>query len=314
LFEDLAVDQGIVIRSTGAFYSVLLANGDKQECVLRGKFRLNDLKSTNPVAVGDRVAVDVEGAQPVIYQILPRRNYILRRATRSRSQFQILCANIDLAVMVATLDQPFTPLGYIDSFLVMAEAYHIPAALIFNKTDLITAQKDKDKLADFALTYQDAGYPVRLLSLKENRGIEKVKALFENRISFISGPSGTGKTSLINALIPDLGLRTGQISDHTGKGRHTTTYACMHLFNNGAIIDAPGFREYEVVNLKRQEVAHFFPEFRQRMSQCRFNNCMHVEEPGCAIRESVGNAEIAASRYHTYLNMLGALAQQSEFS
>jgi ribosome biogenesis GTPase len=285
------------------------------EATLRGKFRLQDLDTTNPVAVGDRVRLELPpSGAPVIVDIAPRQNYILRKATKSGSQVQMLAANIDQAVLVASIAQPFTALGYIDRFLVMCEAYGISARILWNKVDLLRNDADRNRLADFALTYQDAGYPVTALSALNPDHLERLRAIFAGKRSFLAGPSGVGKSSVANALVPGLGIKTRELVKQTQKGRHTTTYAELHPLPPiaGEVIDAPGFREFDLVGITAAELGHFFPEFRQRLGQCRYHNCLHQNEPDCAIKAAYEAGQIAHTRYHTYSQMLLDLQQPTK--
>ncbi|MCS6905123.1 MAG: ribosome small subunit-dependent GTPase A [Bacteroidia bacterium] len=303
-------DTGIVIRSTGGSYKVKTESGKVIDCVLRGKLRLEELKTTNPVAVGDRVVYYFENEEKaVIEEILPRKNFIQRRSTRSSSFQQVLCANIDQALIVVTIDEPFTPLSFVDSFLVMAEAFRIPAIVVFNKIDIARKkEKNWEKLKDYVCIYAEIGYKVLALSALNVEDRPKIVEVLANKISFISGLSGSGKSSLINLADPKLHLKTAPISHHTKKGRHTTTYAQMYdLEFGGSIIDVPGFREFEITDIDRYELSHYFPEMRKYFHQCKFNNCTHTSEPGCAIIRAVQEGEIASTRYNTYLGMLNNL-------
>jgi ribosome biogenesis GTPase len=302
--------EGKVIRSTGAAYRVRTGKGEVIECSLRGKFRLDDLKTTNPLAVGDQVEIRFEGSDWVISKILPRNNYLLRKAVKLSSQTQMLCANIDQAVLIVTLSKPFTPLGYIDRFLVMAEAYHIPVVLLFNKIDLITSDKEKEKLIDFMFTYADIGYAVDKLVATDLQYQTSMQDILKDKVSFIAGPSGAGKSSFINLVDPELNLKTGLVSEHTEKGKHTTTFAeLFQLHCGGEIIDAPGFREFDITGIERTELSHYFREMRPLLPGCRFNNCTHTNEPGCAVKAALEEGELAHTRYNTYLGMLESIEQ-----
>lgn len=307
---------GVVVRSTGAQYRVRTTEGELVTATIRGKFRLDDLDSTNPIAVGDRVTLDTateEGA--VITEIAPRDNYILRRSTHNAHQRQILAANVDQAVFVYTVEYPFTPLGYLDRFLVMCEAYHIPAVIVFTKVDLLkTKEKLWAKLADYRAIYEDAGYPHLALNATNPENAPKVQALLQGKVTFLAGPSGAGKSSLVNLADPNLRLRTQPLSRHSGKGQHTTTFAEMHpLAIGGYVVDAPGFREFEVVGLAPEELSGYYPEMRQRVNQCRFHNCTHTTEPDCAVLAAVASADIPESRYNTYKSIFSHLKQQTDW-
>lgn len=297
--------EGLVERSVGSSYDVRLPDGQRINCTLRGKLRLADNKGTNPVAVGDRVRLETAGEVPVIAEVLPRHNHLIRKAVKKSAQYQVLAANIDQAICVACIELPFTPLGYIDRFLVMAEAYHIPAVIVFNKIDLLDKEKHLDKLADFVALYESLGYRVLMLSALDPGYADAVKDLLQGKISFLIGQSGSGKSTLVNLADPELRLRTGDISLHTGKGKHTTTFAELHhLAFGGAVIDAPGFKEFDLVGIDKYELSHYFPEMRALLGQCRFNNCTHTFEPDCAIKAAVAEGTIADSRFNTYLSML----------
>lgn len=299
--------RGIVMRTTGSFYRVRDPEGKLTECTLRGKIRTQDLKSTNPIAVGDTVIFRYDSREESgqILDIEPRKNYILRKSVKLSSQYHILCANVDQAVLIATLEEPFTPLGYIDRFLVSCEAFHIPAVIIFNKIDRLISQRLQDKAEDYYRIYESCGYTVFPLSATNPEYADRAKKILENKTSFLAGHSGAGKSTFINLADPDLHLKTGQISDSSGKGKHTTTFAEMFpLSFGGFVIDAPGFKEMELYDMKRTELSHYFPEMRKLISECRFNDCTHTREPGCAIKEAIAHKSISETRYHTYLSML----------
>jgi len=297
--------QGLIIKSTGSWYQVQLPDGQRIDCRIKGKFRIKGIVTTNPVAVGDVVDIEMEPDQEtgVITNLHPRRNYIIRKAINLSKQGQIIAANLDQAMLVVTLASPRTSLGFIDRFLVTAEAYDIPAKLIFNKLDLFS-EEGLEILADYQSVYENIGYPCYSVSALEGTNIDQVKALLKDKVTLISGHSGVGKSSLINALLPELALRTHQVSDWSDKGMHTTTFAEMfELPEGGFIIDTPGIRELGVIDIEKQELGHFFPEMRERMNDCRFNNCRHINEPGCAVLAALENGEIELSRYESYLSI-----------
>lgn len=302
---------GIVMRTTGSFYRIRQASGHITECTLRGKIRTQELKSTNPVAVGDKVTFipeELDGATGTITSILPRNNYILRKSVKLSSQYHILCANVDQAVLIATVEEPFTPLGYIDRFLVSCEAFHIPAIIVFNKTDRLTTPKLRDKAMDWYKVYRTCGYPVFPFCATEPEQAAQAREILQNKTSFLAGHSGAGKSTFINLADSNLDLKTGQISKGSGKGKHTTTFAEMfELSFGGFVIDAPGFKEMELYEFSRQELSHYFPEMRKYLEGCRFNDCTHTKEPGCAIREEVLRGNIPESRFNTYLSMLSQI-------
>ncbi|MBL7894139.1 MAG: ribosome small subunit-dependent GTPase A [Bacteroidia bacterium] len=296
---------GILTKSTGSRYLVRLPNGEIIDCVLKGKIRLDGRKTTNPVAVGDVVDVESdENGDYVIANIHPRKNYIIRKSINLSKQAQILASNLDQAMLVVTLVAPRTSLGFIDRFLITAEAYSIPAILVFNKSDVL----DEELLGlqqEIISIYENAGYKCIVVSSLKNRNVEEVKALLKDKTTLISGHSGVGKSTLINAIEPGLDLKTGDISSVHLKGMHTTTFAELHpLSFGGFIIDTPGIKELGLVEMKKEEVGHYFPEIRKVMNNCKFNNCLHVNEPKCAVKEAVENGEISEERYHSYLGIL----------
>jgi ribosome biogenesis GTPase len=296
--------QGLVTKSTGSWYQV--RSGDQTiDCRIKGKFRTKGITTTNPLAVGDVVDFEMEPEQGtgVVTNLIQRKNYIIRKSINLSKQAQIIAANLDLALLVVTLASPRTSLGFIDRFLVTAEAYGIPACLIFNKLDLFS-DEGLEILADYQSIYENIGYSCYSVSALEGTNIDKVQNLLKDKVTLFSGHSGVGKSSLINQLLPDLDLRTNMISDWSDKGMHTTTFAEMfELPQGGYIIDTPGIRELGVIDIEKQELSHFFPEMRERLNQCRFNNCRHINEPGCAILEAIEEGEIAPSRYDSYLSI-----------
>jgi ribosome biogenesis GTPase len=297
--------QGLIIKSTGSWYQVQTPGGQRIDCRIKGKFRIKGITTTNPLAVGDIVDFDMEPEQEtgVIINLHQRKNYIIRKSINLSKQGQIIAANLDRAFLVVTLASPRTSLGFIDRFLVTAEAYAIPASLIFNKLDLFS-DEGLEVLADYKAVYQKIGYPCYEVSALEGTNIDLVQNLLKGQITLFSGHSGVGKSSLINALLPDLELRTNQVSDWSDKGMHTTTFAEMfELPQGGFIIDTPGIRELGVIDIEKNELNHFFPEMRARMNDCRFNNCRHINEPGCAVLEALEQGEIELSRYESYLSI-----------
>lgn len=297
--------QGVIIKSTGSWYQVQTPDGNRYEARIKGKFRIKGLSTTNPIAVGDQIDFEFEPGSDnaVINNLHPRRNYIIRKSINLSKQAQIIAANLDQAFLVVTLASPRTSLGFIDRFLVTAEAYDIPARLVFNKIDLFS-DKGLAILADYQLMYEKIGYPCYAVSALKGANINQVHELISNKTTLLSGHSGVGKSSLINALLPELTIRTGEVSDWSDKGMHTTTFAEMHqLPGGGFIVDTPGIRELGVIDIEQGELSHFFPEMRERMNQCRFNNCRHINEPGCAIVAAVETDEIELSRYESYLSI-----------
>lgn len=297
--------KGLVTKSTGSWYQVLGDDGNNYNCRIKGKFRTKDIKTTNPVAVGDRVDIELEPEQDtaVIIRLQERRNYIIRKSVNLSKQAQILAANLDQAFLVVTLASPPTSLGFIDRFLVTAEAYDIPAGLIFNKLDLFS-DAGLGILKDYQAIYENIGYPCFEVSALESTNIDHIKSLFKDKTTLLSGHSGVGKSTLINAVYPEAKLRTGDISDWSDKGKHTTTFAEMIILPfGGQLIDTPGIRELGIIDIGQQELSHFFPEMRAMMNTCRFNNCRHVNEPGCRIVAAVEEGEIEPSRYDSYLSI-----------
>jgi len=327
------MQEGLVIRTTGSWYRVLQGErlkvkGENEipltshlspltftDCRLRGNYRLRGNKQTNPVAVGDHVFFEVQDdGTGVIHDVADRKNYIVRRATKLSKQTHVIASNIDLLCIVATLGLPRTSTGFIDRLLVTAEAYHIPAAILFNKCDLYD-----DELwevhNEIKSIYTAAGYPVLEVSALRGDGLDELKAMIAGKTVLFSGHSGVGKSALLNALSPELGLKVGNISDWSLKGKHTTTFAEIHpveLITHHAslityLIDTPGIKEFGMVDFNGQELSHFFPEMRARLHDCRFANCTHQHEPGCAIKKAVEEGLVSAERYQNYLNILAGL-------
>jgi ribosome biogenesis GTPase len=294
---------GVVIKSTGSNYLVKL-NDQIVSCKLKGKIRLEGRKTTNPIAVGDHIEVELINNEGNIVRILPRKNYIIRKSLNLSKQAHILASNLDLAVLVCTMVAPRTSLGFIDRFLITAEAYQIPAILIFNKCDLL--DQELNAIQDEVIQiYSNIGYACYKSSFKDPQSIEIIKTLLKDKTTLFAGHSGAGKSTLINNLEPGLNLKTGEISAAHLKGTHTTTFAELHTLSfGGFVIDSPGIKELGLVEMKKEEVGHYFPEIRQRMQDCKFNNCLHQNEPGCAIMKAVESGEINEERYMSYLKIL----------
>lgn len=299
--------KAIVYKSTGSWYVVKSDQGQWFNARIRGVLKMDDITSTNPVAVGDIVNIDIEEEEAgtaIINSIADRRNYINRQSPKSKYQHHIVAANLDQSVLVATLREPRTSQGFIDRFLVASEMYHVPAVIVFNKWDLYR-EKEKQQYEEWAAMYGEAGYPVIVCSTVTGEGIEALKQKLTGKISLFSGHSGVGKSTLLNAILPELKLRTQDVSGWSGKGMHTTTFAEMFdLPGGGSLIDTPGVREFGLVNVTKQELSHYFPEMRSRLNDCQFNNCQHLNEPGCAIKQAVEEGVITAERYESYISLL----------
>ena len=350
------MQEGLVIRTTGSWYKVLVrgyglevidacAEQPRQpsvtnnpstithliDCRLRGNYRLRGNKQTNPVAAGDRVLFELQDdGTGVIHEVQDRRNYIVRRATKLSKQTHVIAANIDLLCIVATLGLPRTSTGFIDRLLVTAEAYHIPAAIIFNKSDLLVDEDLHAMQDELSALYRSVGYTVMEVSALTGDGIDGVKEFIAGKTVLFSGHSGVGKSALLNALSPGLGLRVGQLSDWSLKGRHTTTFAEIHpislevgtrnselvdIHKTSALtylIDTPGIKEFGMVDFNAQELSHFFPEMRAVLHGCRFANCTHRHEPGCAVMQAVDDGSISPERYRNYLNILEDIEQEAQ--
>lgn len=306
--------QAVVYRSTGSWYTVKDEGGKFWNARIKGVFKIDeDITSTNPIAVGDVVDMELENDSEntvTITRIHDRHNYINRLSPRLKHHQHIVAANIDQSLMIATIKEPRTSQGFIDRFLVACEMYHVPAVVIFNKYDVYKS-KDIEKFEEFKAIYETVGYKVVATSIKENKNIDEVQKLLKNKITLISGHSGVGKSSFINAVIPGATLRTKDVSGWSGKGMHTTTFAEMYdLPFGGKIIDTPGMREFGLVGIEKQELSGYFPEMRIRLNDCQFNNCLHINEPDCAIKEAVQNGEIHEDRYVSYYTILESLQEQ----
>jgi ribosome biogenesis GTPase / thiamine phosphate phosphatase len=280
--------------------------GEVIDCTIKGKFRVKEVRTTNPLAVGDKIIFEFEkgGATGIINELLDRKNYILRKASNLSKESQILAANIDHLYLMISIILPETPVEFIDRFLVTAEAYRVPASIIINKIDLY-GKVEMDRLEFLVSMYRKIGYESFRLSIEENTGIEALRLKMKDKINLLSGNSGVGKTSLINAFDRSLNLKTAKISDYHKQGKHITTFPEMYKMPfGGFIIDSPGIRGFGVVNMKRNEIYHFFPEIFKTSNKCRFYNCLHLDEPGCAVRTAVDEGDIDPLRYRSYLNIL----------
>jgi ribosome biogenesis GTPase / thiamine phosphate phosphatase len=306
--------RGRVYRSTGSWYTVKDAQGNTYNARIKGVFKIDGITSTNPIAVGDEVEIEPEAAGDdtvIITEMHDRHNYINRQSPRSKHQHHIVAANIDQSMLIGTLREPRTSQGFIDRFLIACEAYHVPAIVVFNKSDLYR-KKELQKFEEFKEMYEDVGYKVLLCSTKNASGLEEIRHLLQDKITLLSGHSGVGKSSVINYLLPGLKLKTHDVSGWSGKGTHTTTFAEMFdLPSGGQIIDTPGMREFGLVDISRQELSHYFPEMRQLLNDCQFNNCLHLEEPGCAVKKALEEGNIYPERYFSYCNIFDSIEEKT---
>ena len=302
-------EKGLVIRSTGSWYEVRDdRDGHIWQCRLKGKFKTMGLKVTNPIAVGDYVRFEIEDENQnsgIIYEILPRTNYVVRASVHKTAHSHLIAANVDQAILIATLVFPRTSLGFIDRFLVAIESFRIPGVIIFNKQDLLN-----DEIKEFQTQlmdlYSSLGYTCMATTAVTGEGLQDFRQLLRGKVSLLSGHSGVGKSTLVNTIAPTLDIKTQEVSTFANKGVHTTTFAEMFELEPGTfIIDSPGIKELGLSDMKPEEISHYFPEMRERLNECRFNNCQHINEPGCAIKGAVSNGEIAFSRYESYLSMVG---------
>ncbi|MEQ8338559.1 MAG: ribosome small subunit-dependent GTPase A [Cyclobacteriaceae bacterium] len=296
--------KGLVIKSTGSWYRVKTEQ-EIVEARLFGKFKLEDKKITNPIAVGDEVILEPNAGgtnEWMIRDILPRKNYIIRKSPRKKGHDHLIATNVDQALMIATLKMPRTSLGFIDRFLVTLEAFRIPGIIFFNKTDLLN-DKDKENLLDIATRYKDIGYECAFGSVKDNQ-LGGVEEMLKGKVTLLSGHSGSGKSSLINVLVPGTEQKVTEVSGFANKGVHTTTFAEMFFGGDMALIDTPGIKELGLAEVAPDELGHYFPEMRALLGKCKFNNCLHVEEPGCAVKDALEAGDIYYERYISYLSML----------
>ncbi|MEZ4786480.1 MAG: ribosome small subunit-dependent GTPase A [Flavobacterium haoranii] len=299
---------GIVYKSTGSWYVVKADNDELFNCRIKGKFRIKGIKSTNPIAVGDVVDFELDRTSDEVYGVIhnihERKNYIIRKSVNLSKQTHIIASNIDVVFLLVTINNPVTTTSFIDRFLVTAEAYGIEAVLVFNKIDTLDEVSIDEQLYLQGI-YSEIGYQCLRVSAKEEKGIDSLKALMKDRVSMFSGHSGVGKSTLVNALEPNLNLKTAEISEQHQQGQHTTTFAEMYDLSFGAkIIDTPGIRGFGMVDMEPEEIGDYFPEFFALKEYCKFNNCLHKEEPHCAVKEALDNDEIAWSRYQSYLQIL----------
>jgi ribosome biogenesis GTPase / thiamine phosphate phosphatase len=305
-----------VYKSTGSWYTVKTEDGHFRMARIKGIFKIDGITSTNPIAVGDWVKLEIEegGGEDgmMITGIDERNNYINRQSPANKHQHHIIASNLDQSVLLATLKEPKTSQGFIDRFLVAGEAFHIPSIIVFNKSDLFR-KKEADQFEERRNMYESVGYRVILMSLNNKTGMEEVEEILRNKTTLLSGHSGVGKSSFINAVVPGMDLKTQGVSGWSGKGIHTTTFAEMYDLPllQARIIDTPGIREFGLVDIPKQELSHYFPEMRSRLNDCQFNNCLHVNEPGCAIKKALNEGKLSLERYVSYCMMLDSIEEKS---
>ena len=294
--------EGVVISSTGSWYEVSTERG-MLTCRIRGRLRLKGIRSTNPVVVGDRVMVEPDGESSAIVEILPRHNYVIRRASNLSKESHIIAANIDRALLIVTLHSPVTAREFVDRFLVTCEAYRVPVTIVLGKADMLVGDYEAEA-EEFEAIYGDAGYDIIRLSSTTGAGVEQIRALLKNRTTLVAGNSGVGKSTLVGYIDPTLDIRTGEISESHHKGKHTTTFSTMYPIEGGYIIDTPGIKGFGLIDIDGRELCRYFPEMMRLAPDCRFYNCTHTHEPGCAVRDAVEQGFVAWSRYESYLKIL----------
>ena len=306
--------QGLVIKSTGKNYDVLTDLGNIIQCQVRGKIRLEGRSTTNPVAAGDIVDYILENeSEGSINFIHPRKNYIIRKSVNLSKEAQIIATNLDCAILVVTTTRPQTTPGFIDRFLITADAYDIPAVLLFHKIDQYN-EKERQEMLALAEVYKSIGYRCILSSLHTGEGLDEIQSLIENKITLISGHSATGKSSLVNHFIPGKDLRIGEVSESSNKGQHTTTFAEMHqLPFGGFLVDTPGIKGFGLVDIPKEELHHHFLEFFELLPECKYHNCLHLNEPGCAVRRALEDGHVAPSRYNSYVSMFNDEEERSVY-
>ena len=297
--------KGLVIKNTGSWYVVKLEDGSIENCKIKGNFRLKGIRTTNPVAVGDNVEVQVKDGASYIVGIETRRNYIIRKASNLSKESQILASNIDQALLIVTLKEPITNLTFIDRFLATAEAYNVPVVMVINKVDLLTDEDDRAYLDGVKNLYETIGYKVVTMNALAGEGLSELKEALTGKVTLLSGNSGVGKSSIINLVLPGLNLKTGSVSESHHTGMHTTTFSEMfELPEGGCVIDTPGVKGFGTIDFDKAEVAHYFKEIFSISADCKYNNCTHTHEPGCAVLDAVENHYISQSRYQSYLSIL----------
>ena len=294
--------EGVVISSTGSWYEVSTERG-MLTCRIRGRLRLKGIRSTNPVVVGDRVMVEPDGESSAIVEILPRHNYVIRRASNLSKESHIIAANIDRALLIVTLHSPVTAREFVDRFLVTCEAYRVPVTIVLGKADMLVGEYEAEA-EEFEAIYGDAGYDIIRLSSTTGEGVEQIRELLKGRTTLVAGNSGVGKSTLVGYIDPTLDIRTGEISESHHKGKHTTTFSTMYPIEGGYIIDTPGIKGFGLIDIDSRELCRYFPEMMRLAPDCRFYNCTHTHEPGCAVRDAVEQGFVAWSRYESYLKIL----------
>ena len=294
--------EGTVVSSTGSWYEVA-TDGGLLSCRIRGRLRLKGVRSTNPVVVGDRVIVEPDGESSVIVEIIPRRNYVIRRASNLSKESHIIAANVDRALLIVTLHSPATPKEFVDRFLITCEAYKVPVTIVLGKADTLAGEHEAEA-EEFEAIYRDAGYEVLRLSSLTGEGVEKIRTMLHGRTTLVAGNSGVGKSTLVGSIDPTLDIRTGEISESHHKGKHTTTFSTMYPIEGGYIIDTPGIKGFGLIDIDGKELCRYFPEMMRLAPDCRFYNCTHTHEPGCAVQEAVKEGVVAWSRYESYLKIL----------
>lgn len=308
--------KALIYKSTGSWYVAKTEEGNIVQARIKGKFKIDGITSTNPIAVGDEVDIEMENdieQTVIITNIYERRNYINRQSPHNKHQHHIIASNLDQSLLFATLKEPRTSQGFIDRFLIASEAYHIPSIIVFNKAD-VYRKKELEQYEEWRDMYEAIGYKVFLISMEKKEGVDEVKSLLQNKTTLLSGHSGVGKSTFINYLMPDLDLRTEEVSGWSGKGMHTTTFAEMFdLPGGGKIIDTPGVKEFGLFDINRQELSHYFPEMRELIHDCQFNNCLHLEEPGCAVKAAVASEVVHPLRYISYCGILATIETKKSY-